>query len=309
MGCDIHTIVEIRKDGKWQYVPDLPKDFDERNYKTFACLAGVRDDFGNKVFEPKGLPTNLSGTHFRFKSDRQSYEDSYNTKTTTVFVDANGNKSEKWIKATEIDNMTYDDILKNIKEANPEYLKRYRDPYWSEKGGERKYYVQDATSQNGHFETVKYTDIYKTFQDYANENLQDEYVADADDYGYWKVDFEDTSDLHSASYLTLTELKTADYTRYTALKYKMEKEFYDAFKAAGGEFPKKFEVIEEPLATDFFTVIRESVCPVVTVIWQPDEINEEEYSVFRGRKELEEIAVKYGLSSTDDIRIVFAFDN
>lgn len=307
MGCDIHIIVEIRKDGKWEYVPDIPKSLNDRNYKTFACLAGVRDDFGNKVFEPKGLPDDLSGKRFRFNSQRCFYESLYNKDTTTVFVDSDGNKSEWWIKSVEIDNKMYDDIMKNLKEANPEYVRRYRGPYWSESGGERKYYVQDAYSQNGHFETIKYSDLYKTFQDYANEHFQDEYDEEANDYGHWEVDF-DSCDFHTPSYLSLQELQDADYSKYTAQKYKMEREFYDEFKSSGGTFPEKFTIFEEPLATDFLTAIRESVCPVVTVMWQPDHIDRSRYNVFNGIDELKEIADKYGVSP-ENIRIVFAFDN
>lgn len=313
MGCDIHTIVEIRQDGKWQYVEDLPQSFKEQNYRTFACIAGVRDDFGAQVFELKGLPTDISGMHFRFESLRPEEEKIYNSQTVMAFVDSDGNKSERCIKSVEVDNLTYEDIKENVvNHPNPEYLRRYKYPSYSENTdrSKRKYFVCDAYAENGHFETVKYNELYESFENYAKVHLADEYDEDAGDYGYWDVDFSKLGgDYHSASYLTLSELKSANYDRYTAHKYKMDKDFYNVFIAAGGTFPDKFKVVEEPVGTSFITCLREAVYPVVTIMWQPDTVNDDDYAVFKGRRELEAIAAKYHLKSDDDIRIVFAFDN
>ena len=60
MGCDIHTIVEIKKENTWVGLEDCPKEFDERNYSMFAFLANVRNRFNTKGFEAKGLPDDIS---------------------------------------------------------------------------------------------------------------------------------------------------------------------------------------------------------------------------------------------------------
>ena len=41
MGCDIHAIVEIRKNGSWEYVDDLPEAFDRRHYNLFSMLCST----------------------------------------------------------------------------------------------------------------------------------------------------------------------------------------------------------------------------------------------------------------------------
>lgn len=72
MGCDIHTLAEVRnkKTGKWEivkgtftsdYHPASQKKsdhpFDWRNYSIFAFLANVRNyDHSQCLSEPKGLP-------------------------------------------------------------------------------------------------------------------------------------------------------------------------------------------------------------------------------------------------------------
>jgi len=67
LGCDIHLITEVKKNGKWivndnkifTYWDGSLKDspFEVRNYKTFAFLAGVRNSY---VIAPisklRGLP-------------------------------------------------------------------------------------------------------------------------------------------------------------------------------------------------------------------------------------------------------------
>jgi hypothetical protein len=74
MGCDIHTYIEKKKDGKWipaqgfmqtgdddDELPDVPiyDTFFERNYALFGLLAGVRNS--NIVwFKPKGFPKDAS---------------------------------------------------------------------------------------------------------------------------------------------------------------------------------------------------------------------------------------------------------
>ena len=64
MACDIHIYVERNYHGKWVYFGS--PHVQERNYRRFAALAGVRDDKGP---DPKGLPKDLSDSvhmHYDF---------------------------------------------------------------------------------------------------------------------------------------------------------------------------------------------------------------------------------------------------
>ena len=66
MGCDIHLMTEVKKEGKWElntkdifgdeyYESDSP--FDRRSYSLFSFLADVRQrDNIKPISEPKGLP-------------------------------------------------------------------------------------------------------------------------------------------------------------------------------------------------------------------------------------------------------------
>lgn len=79
MGCDIHPIAEVRKEGKWTAVTSdvfplnewdreyYKKDFGKtpfhwRSYSMFAFLAGVRKNYNNcePLAEPKGMPDDAS---------------------------------------------------------------------------------------------------------------------------------------------------------------------------------------------------------------------------------------------------------
>lgn len=73
MGCDIHLITEIRKNGKWERVLDVPKIFNERNYSVFAFLANVRNYWNYNGFEAKGLPEDISGLIFDKDEDEEDY--------------------------------------------------------------------------------------------------------------------------------------------------------------------------------------------------------------------------------------------
>ena len=60
MGCDIHTVVEIKRNGKWEGFEETPEEFCDRNYSLFAFLADVRNNFNTKGFKPKGFPQDFS---------------------------------------------------------------------------------------------------------------------------------------------------------------------------------------------------------------------------------------------------------
>lgn len=53
MGCDIHSFVQIFRNGKWITVDTNPEN-GERNYSLFGILAGIRG--GKAIVEPRGFP-------------------------------------------------------------------------------------------------------------------------------------------------------------------------------------------------------------------------------------------------------------
>jgi hypothetical protein len=62
MGCDIHSFVEVLRDGYWQHLPDVDPFGDWRNYGIFGFLADVRNYSHSPVIaEPRGLPDDVSG--------------------------------------------------------------------------------------------------------------------------------------------------------------------------------------------------------------------------------------------------------
>ena len=68
MGTDIHGWVEHKVGGKWIAVCPL-KDY-ERNYRRFALLAGVRDEYVESNITPKGIPEDVSETaRYNIESD------------------------------------------------------------------------------------------------------------------------------------------------------------------------------------------------------------------------------------------------
>ncbi len=88
MGCDIHTNVEVRRNGAWERVgpvfpspwadqdwadaddkADTDEPFRRRSYALFARLAGVRNYEGvTPVSEPRGLPDDMT-TETRANAD------------------------------------------------------------------------------------------------------------------------------------------------------------------------------------------------------------------------------------------------
>lgn len=86
MGCDIHMRVEVRRDGKWERVEQVPtrpcswreegdhagcwncqgtgvvqRPYHDRNYTVFSVLAGVRNDgYVTPIAAPRGLPDDVT---------------------------------------------------------------------------------------------------------------------------------------------------------------------------------------------------------------------------------------------------------
>jgi len=187
MGCDIHTVVEIKKENAWVGLEECPKEFESRNYALFAFLADVRNSFNTQGFKPKGFPDDMS-----------------------------------------------------------------------EKA---------------------------------------------------KKEFEDGSDLHSKSYLTLKELDDADKKDAFAHKCRIVKAFWEKFKELGGQLPDGMEVEEKVEVNSIIDAIQLAYCPEVIIKWQPSEEEIKEFTLYQGIEALKEIARQNNIENYDDLRIVFCFDN
>ena len=187
MGCDIHTIVEIKKENTWVGLDECPNEFDERNYSLFAFLAGVRNSFNTKGFKPKGFPDDMS------------------------------EKARK--------------------------------------------------------------------------------------------EFENDSDLHSKSYLTLKELDYADKKDAYAHKCRIVGAFWEKFKELGGQLPDGMEVEENFKVTSIIDALHLAYCPKVIIKWQPSEEEIKKYDLYKGIESLKKIAKNNNIDNYENIRIVFCFDN
>lgn len=314
MGCDIHLITEIRKDGKWKFVPERPESLNKRNYTTFAVLAGVRDSFNSCVFPAKGLPSDISRKKFYFESERPNMERMYNEDLTTCLVIGDEIVGELY----SCDDSRYKKTLIDITELEYEQLKmkesdswvydsQYRELGWRESKGVRTYYVRDASVVGGKWEKVPFSKLFHSFDEFAQKKYIDEWNEEAQDYGYWGVNF-DSPDYHTPSYISLKEFEDADYSDYTLKKYKISSVFYQAFIDKGGILPSEFKVEKSGIG-DLSDVFAEALSPTVMVGWRDDYITDKKYPIFAGIRELEDIAKKYGITNSEDIRIVFAFDN
>lgn len=65
MGCDIHTVIERKINGKWVAVAIEESASRDRNYDRFAMLAGVRGEGP----EPRGMPEDASDSAAALAAD------------------------------------------------------------------------------------------------------------------------------------------------------------------------------------------------------------------------------------------------
>lgn len=303
MGCSIHTIVEIRKNGKWEFVEEVPSEFEDRNYNLFGFLANVRNSFDAQGFEVRGLPDDISAKKFKFESITphilQRYESGTERRCKTFsgeIISVYDEKIKRFLTKEEYDNFKKSEI-------NSE---RYSTLCQSWNGGEYEYSVYDADMVGGKFVDVPINELYATLEEYKKE-YEDEWNEEAQDYGEWKFDFVD-KEWHSHSYLSLQELIDKDKSDYLSVKYKMSRAFYNKFIADGGKFPDTFTFREkrEDCGT-LMDVFAEAFDPTILCSWR-DEEKEKNDSLIKGIEGLKTIAEKYSISDYNDIRIVFAFD-
>ena len=313
MGCDIHIITEVRKEGKWTYVPEVPEALDTRNYNTFAFLASeVRNSFDTQGFAPRGIPADISSKRFNFKSDMPWRHKRYEEYDDTFLLTPDGKYHKDYkdpiSKQTEVEisEEFYNQLQKDINSVMERYI-GLKETYGRDG---HKFFVKDAQVVNGKWVKVPYKDIYPTFEDFHNAEYDkdDEWDEYAQDYGYWDINF-DCEDYHTHSWLSLKDFMEKDFSDYTSHKYKMSRSFYEKFKESNGVLPECFSVKEESVVGDIADAFREAFSPTVLVAWQMTDEEKEKLPVFKGIEEMKAIAEKYEITNPEYIRIVFAFDN
>lgn len=125
MGCDIHDLVQVKREGKWKTVVLDPVG-SPRNYYTFAMLAGVRNGSETKITpiaEPRGLPKD-----FGHEVDDENYilpPGNVDKREAFLGDDAKfwlGDHSHTWLllsemkayKVPDVIHHYYDDLLKEL---------------------------------------------------------------------------------------------------------------------------------------------------------------------------------------------------
>jgi hypothetical protein len=117
MGCDIHPIVEVRKNGKWKQVDyDYNMDLDglgARNYRLFSVLADVRNSYNiTPISSPRGLPEDFVHEH------RYNHSVGYDTNSL-------GDHSFSWLTLKEILDYSWDKIVPQKKFVTKEFYKTW----------------------------------------------------------------------------------------------------------------------------------------------------------------------------------------
>ncbi len=295
MGCDIHTIVEIKQEGKWKYVPDLPDAFNDRCYGVFSILnRNVRNYNGRNGFEGNGIPADISGKKFRFVSQDDELTGAYNNKTGFVcWIEESQSFISPYDESlkSEIDFELYEELNSGMtKEQKTRYYMPLQTPY------PQKYFVQDASKVNGEFLELPFTFLYKTIKDFNDAYYRFAWHENEKDYGYYEVDFEE-NDFHSHSHLTLAELRTKVVDISSNKSFTISRDFITYLENEIGGLPDTMMV--EDIKDD---TVR------ITFDVDPDDFYPQE-SYNNGVAELEQIKEKYNIENDENIRIVFAFDS
>lgn len=301
MGCDIHLIVQIRKNGKWECVPDAPEEFLQRDYCLFAFLAGVRDSFYIAAFSPKGLPDDMKRTE-----DMKFF----------------------WNDCTEALEKRYEtDMIEKIRMPDGEltdiYDKRFAVRCSCMEEAEEYEYYRLESGKNGVSFTGYKPDSFGgklisvpasfllSFDEYMDQYHKSDYDGDKKSYGCWGVDFS-CEDYHTHSWLTLQELLDADKSRYLSSSVKVPAAFYYNFVRLGGTLPEGMHAVE---VKDFVSELCSYDAALSSIGYEPDVIirwddpdKKEKSPLEKGIAKLMETAGEHH-AKPQDLRIVFAFDN
>ena len=296
----MNLVTEIRINGVWQQVPEIPRSFRNNDYGTYAVLAGIRDSFGLKVFKRKGLPSDIDKMYGDWEDEMPSILEMYERSTSRVIVHTD--------KGVEYWSPSDDRLKKSITRTEYEALKgiknsdRYSYLGYSLVDDHYEYSVCDAALVNSKIEEVAYKTIFPTLEQFIAEVYPDSWSEIAQAYGHFNTDFRE---LDACSYLTLEELLNGDYTRYNSVSYKLDSEFYHKFVEAGGTLPDCFTVHPTSVA-GIVDAFHEAYSPTVIVSWLRETDVIAKMPLHKGIKELIDIAAKYKVKS-DNIRIIFGF--
>lgn len=97
MGCDIHSIAQVRKNGKWETVTAKDELVEDRSYVSFGMLAGVRSGLiETPISKPRGLPED-----FEMGLDENEYHEG-------IWL---GDHSYSWLLLKEIKDYTWDKTI------------------------------------------------------------------------------------------------------------------------------------------------------------------------------------------------------
>ena len=294
MGCDIHIIVEIKKNGKCVYVEDAPAIFNSRYYGIFSMLnKNVRNYAGRQGFEGKGLPSDISGYQYGFISRRKELETAYNLRTQFCLAE-DGSRISLYDGRMRVE-ISEEQYYHLCEEMSEEESQRYFLPTHSRV--QNKYFVQDAQQLNAKFVYKNNSEIFSTIDEFNNAHYKIPWVEAEQDYGHYDVDFPEEGRLHNHSHLTLADLKTKVIENVADTQFIVPKDFILLLQNEMGELPETFFI--EETETDNVKV---------SYVEDPTSTNiQNDYN--EGVKELEEIKNKYNVVSDEDIRIVFAFDS
>lgn len=108
MGCDIHLVTQVRRDGKWESAPIETEPFNYRSYGLFGFLANVRNySEVPPISPPKGLPDDFDPP---VKDYNQSGPDIYEYDS-WLQRDNVGSHSHSWLTLKELVEYNYDQVF------------------------------------------------------------------------------------------------------------------------------------------------------------------------------------------------------
>ena len=100
MGCDIHLVVEHKRDGKWQYVFDSESFYHERHYEVFAILANIRNSHGLKpISAPRGYPEDIDSELIKNDPLNEDFYRKIQLEEATIWL---GDHSHSWLLLSEL---------------------------------------------------------------------------------------------------------------------------------------------------------------------------------------------------------------
>jgi len=312
MGCDIHLIVEIKNEkmGKWEYIPEVLRSLNDRNYSTFALLSNVRDNFCDNHFPVRGLPPDISGLRFRFEPESEKRRRIYEENEEEEHYKLPDGTYIRWLPwdlnrtVTPLEFAAWEGE-KGIKYS---YLK---DVKWKEQVKIPNWYIRDPADIGAVKVVLRPKDIYPTFEEYWEKHKdKDDWDEHAQDYGRYKVDFSENGEYHGHNWITLREMLDFDYSDYIMEKCYARGAIWDAFKRLGGVLPEGMTVNDNPEPGTIVQCIRVAGLREVLFQWEPENKVRawSETPIFEAIEELKKIQQRYKVQS-ENVRMVFAFDN